>query len=433
MMKRSIVTPLGLAVVLALGVSACGSDDAGEGTAGKGTTLTLGGWSLATTPEFQKLADAFHTENPDITVQVKEYDATNYDTQMTADLAAGTAPDIYVMKNLRNFHTYQSGGALQDVSDVAATYDAKTQGLDFYKADGKAYAVPYRQDSWYLYYNKDLFKKAKVAEPDGSWTWDDYSAAAKKLTAGLKIGGSPAVGTYEHTWQSLVQGFALAQTPGADLLSGNFSYMTPYYQRSMDLQESGAQTGFGTATTNSMTYQAQFGTQKAAMMPMGSWYVATLLAQQEKGDAEKFAWGIAPAPQRDKSTTAKPVTFGDPTGMGINPKVSGAKRDAAKKFLGFIGGEKSATALAGIGITPAYASTTVTDTYFALKGIPTDKLSKFTFDNHDTKPENPVSKHTTALQNLLKESHSSIMSKSVPVEKGIADAQGRATNEVLNK
>ncbi|HEX8631317.1 MAG TPA: extracellular solute-binding protein [Catenuloplanes sp.] len=432
-MKRSIAMPIGLAVVLALGVSACGSDDASEGTAGKSTTLTLGGWSLATTPEFQKLADAFRAENPDITVQVKEYDATNYDTQMTADLAAGSAPDIYVMKNLRNFHTYQSGGALQDVSDVAAKYDANTKGLNFYQVDGKAYAIPYRQDSWYLYYNKDLFKKAQVAEPDGSWTWDDYAAAAKKLTTGLKGSGAGAMGTYQHVWQSTVQGFALAQTPGADLLKGDFSYMTPYYQRSLDLQESGAQATFGTATTNTLTYQSQFGTQKAAMMPMGSWYVATLLAQQAKGDAAKFEWGIAPAPQRDKSTTSNPVTFGDPTGMGINPKVSGAKRDAAKKFLGFIGGEKSATAMAGIGITPAYASTTVTDAYFALKGIPTDKLSKFAFATHDTKPENPVSKHTTALQNLLKETHSSIMSKSVPAEKGITDAQGRAKSQVLNK
>jgi multiple sugar transport system substrate-binding protein len=433
MMKRSTGTALGLAVVLTLALSACGEDGGDEGSAGKGTTLTLGGWSLATTPEFQELADAFHTANPDITVQVKEYDATNYDTQMTADLAANTAPDIYVMKNLRNFFTYQSGGALKDVSDVAAGYDANTKGLDSYKVDDKTWAIPYRQDSWYLYYNKDLFKKAAVGEPDGSWTWDDYAAAAKKLTAGLKGSGSAALGTYQHVWQSPVQGFALAQTPGADLLKGDFSYMTPYYRRALDLQESGAQVNYGTATTNTLTYQSQFGTQKAAMMPMGSWYVATLLSQQAKGEAEKFQWGIAPAPQFDKSTTSRPVTFGDPTGMGLSPKLSGAKLDAAKKFLGFIGGEQSATALAGIGITPAYASETVTGTYFGLAGVPTDKLSKFAFSTHDTRPENPVSKHTTALQNLLLETHSSIMSKSAGVEKGIADAQARAAGEVLNK
>ena len=52
---------------------------------------------------------------------MKEYDAANYDTQMIADLAAGSAPDIYVQKNLKNFYTYQNGKQLLDVSDVAAT------------------------------------------------------------------------------------------------------------------------------------------------------------------------------------------------------------------------------------------------------------------------------------------------------------------------
>lgn len=431
-MKRSRLTAAGFAVVLTLGMSACGGG-ADESSGSQGTTLTLGGWSLSTTPEFQKLADTFHAANPGITVKVKEYDATNYDTQMIADLAANTAPDIYVMKNLLHFWTYESGGALKDVSDVAAKYDANTKGLDVYKVDGKTWAIPYRQDSWYLYYNRDLFDAAKVAYPDGSWTWDDYAAAAKKLTAGLASKGSGALGTYQHVWQSPVQGFAQAQTPGADLLTGNFGYLTPYYQRALDLQNSGAQVNYGTASTNSLTYQAQFGTQKAAMMPMGSWYVATLLAQQRTGDAQKFAWGIAPAPQADKSTIAKPVTFGDPTGMGINPKLSKSKLDAAKAFLGFIGGEQAAEALAGIGITPAFLSTGVTDAYFALAGVPTDKLSKFAFTTHDTKPENPVSKYTSGMQAMLLETHTAIMSKSTSVDKAIADAQQRAKSEVLNK
>ena len=74
------------------------------------------------------------------------------------------------------------------------------------------------------------------------------------------------------------------------------------------------------------------------MMPMGTWYVATLLAQQNSGDADKFKWGIAPAPQFDASTagTAKtPVTFGDPTGFGINAADRRSKLTAAKEFLAY--------------------------------------------------------------------------------------------------
>lgn len=439
-MRRTIPTVLGVAaaaISLVLAGCSSGTDTPEAAPFPTGpVTISLAGWSLSTTPEFQTLADGFHTEHPNVTVEVKEYSAADYDTQMTADLAAGTAPDIYVQKNLKNFFTYQDGGQLVDVSDIAGGLSG-VGGLSGYQIDGKTYAIPYRQDSWVLYYNKDLFDKAKVAYPDGTWTWDDYATAAKKLTTELKAAGSSAVGTYEHSWQSTVQGFALAQTSGADLASGNFSYLKPYYTRALDLQTSGAQASFGTVTTNKLTYQAQFGKQQAAMLPMGTWYVATLLKQRGTGDADKFNWGIAPIPQFSSATTGTsktPVSFGDPTGLGINAAVSsGEKLTVAKAFLAYAAGEAAAKALAGIGITPANTSDSVVQTYFSLTGLPTDDLSKFAWGKHDTKPENPVSKFTAGLQNVLNELHTSVMSGSTSIDDAITAAQNKAKNEVLNQ
>lgn len=303
-MKRSIVGGLSVAALAVTTLTACGGDDADAGAGGGGAeaadgpvTLSLAGWSLATTPEFQVLADAFHAENPDVTVELAEYDATNYDTQMIADLAAGSAPDLYVLKNLLNFHTYQDGGQLLDVSDAAASLDESTSGLGAYEVDGATYAVPYRQDSWYVYYNRDLFDAAGVEAPGECWTWDEYADTATALTTALAASGSDAKGAYQHVWQSTVQGFANAQSEDVDILDGDYDHLAPYYERSLELQATGAQVDYGSATTNSLTYQSQFGTQKAAMLPMGSWYVATLIAQQESGDADTFAWGLAPAPQ----------------------------------------------------------------------------------------------------------------------------------------
>jgi multiple sugar transport system substrate-binding protein len=433
MMKRSIATVLGVAMAASMALAGCGDDDSAE--ADGPVTLSLSGWSLATTPEFKTLADGFHAANPDVTVSVKEYDAANYDTQMIADLAAGSAPDVYVQKNLKNFYTYQNGKQLLDVSDVAAQLGDKAGGIKNYAVDGKTYAVPYRNDGWVLYYNKALFDQAKIAYPDGSWTWDTYAATSKQLTAALRKAGSKALGDYQHTWESTSLAFAAAQTPGANPESGDFAYLKPYYVRSLDLQKAGAQVSYGTATTNKLTYQAQFGKQEAAMMTMGTWYIATLRSQQEKGDADKFEWGIAPAPQFDASTagTSKtPVTFGDPTGLGINPAISKAKIAAAKKFLAYAAGAPGAKALAGIGITPADTSAVTAD-FFALKGVPTDELSKFAFGTHDIKPENPVSKHTAGLGNVLKDLHSGVLSGSKDIDAAITEAQTRAKNEVLNK
>ena len=434
-MKRTIPAVISAATALTLVLAGCGGEDEPVDPNAP-VTITLAGWSLSSTPEFKTLADGFKATHPNVTVELKEYDAANYDTQMTADLAAGTAPDVYVLKNLKNFYTYQSGGQLLDVSD--ATSDVATiPALAPYQVDGKAYAVPYRQDSWVLFYNKALFDQAKVAHPDGNWTWDDYATAAKQLTTGLQAAGaSTATGTYQHVFQSTVQGFALAQTPNANLLSGDFTYLKPYYQRSLDLQAAGAQPTYGTANTNKLTYQAQFGKQQSAMLPMGTWYIATLLNQRKSGDADTFEWGIAPAPQFDKSTTgtsATPVTFGDPTGMGINPKIDKSKVAAAKAFLSYVAGEDAGKKLAGIGITPAQTSDPITETLFGLDGVPADDLSKFAYATRTIKPENPVSKHTAGLQNLLNETHSAILSDSKDPDEALNEARTRAKNEVLNQ
>jgi multiple sugar transport system substrate-binding protein len=438
-MKPTFRALLGVAAAASLTLAGCGGGEEVPEAAAfptEAVTITLSGWSLSTTPEFKTLADGFKALHPNVTVQVKEYDAAQYDTLMTADLSAGTAPDIITQKTFKNYHAYATGGALLDVSDVAGKLPATTSAKNAYTIDGKTYGVPYRQDSWVLYYDKDLFDKAGVKYPDGSWTWDDYAKNAKDLTTGLKAAGSTAVGTYQHSWQSTVQGFALSQTKGADITKPDYAWLKPYYTRVLDLQATGAQPSFGTVSTAKLTYQAQFGKQSAAMMPMGTWYVATLLAQQKSGDANKFNWGIAPAPQLDKSTTGTsntPTTFGDPTGMSLNGALTGAKVTVAKAFLEYASGPEGAKALAGIGITPADTSEAVAKAYFSLAGVPTDELSKFAWTKHNTTPENPVSKYTVGVQNVLNTLHSAVLSNSKTIDAAITEAQNQAKSTVLNQ
>lgn len=450
-MKRSILTGVTALAAATLVLTACSSGgdggteattsaSGGETTAAETeaeaepVTLTLAGWSLATTPEFQVLADGFTAEHPNVTIEVKDYDAANYETQITADLAAGAAPDLYTLKQLMTFPTFQEGGQLVDVSDVAAELSSDISGLDNYEVDGVTYAVPYRQDAWYLYYNIDLFEAAGVDIPDGSWTWEDYQSAAEKLTTGLATAGkTDAKGTYQHSWQSTVQGFANAQGQGdGAFLEGDWEYMVPFYESAIDMQAAGSQAEFGAITTNSLTYQGQFGTQKAAMMPMGSWFVATLLAQKASGDAEEFNWGFAPAPQVTSETVEKPVTFGSTTAIGINPKIDEDKLAAAKEFLTYIGSEEASVELAKIGIMPAYTTQPVADAMFAIEGMPTDDLSKFTFSTHDIGLEVPLGSDSPALNTILKDAHSAIMTGSISPADGIAQAIDRAKAEVLS-
>ncbi|WP_194765030.1 ABC transporter substrate-binding protein [Microbacterium sp. UFMG61] len=425
-MNRKILAAGSIAAVAALALAGCsGSSDAGESTDPDApVTLTLSGWSIDTTPEFQTLADAFTADHPNVKIELKEYDAAEYNTLVTADLAAGSGPDIITQKEVKYVTTFQEGGQLLDVSDVALPEGIS--GADSYEVDGAAYAVPYRQDSWVLFYNKALFDAAGVEQPDGSWTWEDYADAAAALTT------DGSKGTYLHRWQSTVQGFANAQT-GTSVLDGDFSNMKDYYDSTLALQDAGDQVDFNTSTANQLTYQGEFGTQKAAMMLMGTWYTATLIAQQASGEANDFEWGIAPAPQLDEKTAGTdntPVTFGDPTGFGINANIDSAKVDAAKQFLEFAASEEGAQALAEIGITPALTNDAVVESYFAVEGAPTDDLSTFAWSTHDVLPENPTSSKTATIQGILADLHTAVMSGSVSVDDAIKTAEDRVKNEV---
>ncbi|MDR0285400.1 MAG: extracellular solute-binding protein [Propionibacteriaceae bacterium] len=434
-----------MAGALAFGLAGCGSGGttstptttaAGTqtATASAPVTLTMSGWSLKTTPEFQTLVDAYKKVAPNVTITLKEYDPNTYEQLMLTDMTGGQAPDIITIKQAKYTWQWATGNALMDVSDVVAGLSKDVTGAASYAVNGKNYGVPYRQDSWLLFYNKDLFDAAGVAVPDGKWTWDTYASTAKDLTTKLAAAGKTALGTYEHSWQSTLQGFANAQkgdntNPAGPYMTGNYTYMQPYYDRALDLQNSGAQVAYGDISTNKLTYQAQFGKQSTAMMLMGSWYIATLVSQQTSGDADKFTWGMAPAPQVDSSTVSTPVTFGDPTGMGINAKIDPSKLQAAKDFLAFVASEDAAKALAGIGITPSTSSDAVTAAVFATAGMPSDALSKTAYQVHKTMPENPSGADVMNISTVLGAAHTAIMSGSADATSELATASQKVKDK----
>lgn len=440
-MKRSIVTGAATFAALALVLTACSSGNGGSSSAGStgddaasdaDITLTWAGWGLAQSPEFQVLADDFSASHPHITVEMKDYSAQDYVTQITADLAGGVAPDMYSLKGPTDLPPLQEGGQLLDLADI--TIAPEVQGPGEWAVDGVQYAVPFRSDSWFLYYNADLFKEAGVDIPDGKWTWDDYSAAAEKLTKAFQEQGKTDVkGTYLHNWSILVQSFANVQAqPDGAFLEADWEYMVPFYENAIALQDAGAQVSFGAISANSLTYGGQFGNQKTAMMPMGSWYLGAYLKAVDSGDAEKFEWGIAPVPQLSPDTFDNPVTFGSGTGAGINPKIDPSKVEAAKEFMQYLVSEEAGTALAKIGVTPAFINEKVADEMFSVDGMPGDELSRWTYVTHQTGAEFPLGPETTPLVNILDDAHSAIMSGSVSPTDGIKQAMDRAKAEVLN-
>jgi multiple sugar transport system substrate-binding protein len=426
-MKRTTLAAIALAVTAGLGLTGCaGAAGPAEPQSQDGKTrLTVSVWNYEGTPEFKALFDGYEAANPDVDIEPVDILADDYPQKVTTMLAGGDTTDVLTMKNVIDYARYANNGQLQEINGVVDTVGKDDlAGLDAFDIDGKYYAAPYRQDFWLLYYNKELLKAAGVEEPK-DLTWDEYTALAQKLTT--EEGGKKVYGTYHHIWRSVVQAIAAAQNNG-DQISGEYGFFEDQYNTALELQKSGATLDFGTAKSQKTSYRTMFETGQAAMMPMGTWYIAGVL-QAKKDGKTSVDWGLAPLPQKDSN--GKVSTFGSPTAFAVNKNA--ANSEEARKFIEWAAGEEGAKAISKIGVVPALQNDAVTDTYFQLEGLPTDELSKKAFSPDETALEMPVSDKSAATDKILNQEHDLIMVGERSVADGITEMGKRVKSEVLGQ
>lgn len=423
MSAASIVASAALMTACGSGSDSSGSaDSSGSDSGSDKTTLTITTWDYETTPEFKALFEAFEEANPDITVEPVDIASSDYDTKLTTMLSSGDTTDILTMKNLLSYGNYAYRDQLMDLTDHISSLDtaAAQDSYDMYEVNGKTYAQPYRTDFWVLYYNKDLFDAAGIAYPE-NLTWDEYQDLASQLTDS----DNGVYGDYQHTWRSTIQAIAQVQNDGDLMDPSDYSYLAPYYDRALAMQEAGSQMDFGTAKTTKVTYSSQFEEGKAAMMYMGTWYTAGLMNRVASGETD-VNWGVAQMPQLEKGTDT--TTFGSPTAFSINKNA--ANSDAAQKFIDFATGEEGAKVLAGIGVVPSYRTDAINDIYFGLDGMPTDEEAQAAYNPATIGIEFPVAEDGAAVDKILAEEHELIMVGDESVEDGIANMEKRVANEL---
>ena len=87
---------LGLAgISIAATVAACSSSTPAASTSSASGEVTYWLWDSNQQPVYQKVADAFHAANPNITVKITQYSWDDYWTNVTNGFVAGTAPDVF--------------------------------------------------------------------------------------------------------------------------------------------------------------------------------------------------------------------------------------------------------------------------------------------------------------------------------------------------
>lgn len=140
---------------------------------------------------FQAAAQHF-TEATGIEVNVVQYPYAEVREKQLLELTSGTGNlDIVSVDGriwLAELHPYLEPLRLEE-SDLG---DFVPSMLDLFRygQERTLYALPVRVGGWVLMYRKDLFDAAGLTAPK---TWDDFLAAARRLTKGGVYGFAPAL------------------------------------------------------------------------------------------------------------------------------------------------------------------------------------------------------------------------------------------------
>ena len=107
--------------------------------------------------------------------------------RLATSFAGGTPPDVFLL-NYRFYGQFAARGVIEPVqdrlegSDAFEEEDFYPQALEAFRRDGELVCLPQNISSLVVYYNRDLFRRAGVAEPKSGWTWNDMVQKAIKLT-----------------------------------------------------------------------------------------------------------------------------------------------------------------------------------------------------------------------------------------------------------
>jgi len=144
--------------------------------------FTVAEYSSKTGPFFQEMADAFHKENPDITINIQVVPWDTLLQRLTTDIAGGQAPDISII-GTRWLVDFASQGIAEPV-DSYLTPEFKSTFIDTFMSpgiiDGKIMGLPVAASARAMLVNTELFEKAGAKVPTN---WDEFYEAAKKLKA----------------------------------------------------------------------------------------------------------------------------------------------------------------------------------------------------------------------------------------------------------
>ena len=182
-----------VALVVGLIAAACGGSESSESPAGGLTTdpvtLTIQIFNAGGQAELeyrQAQAADFTALHPNVTVEIVQ--SGNYIDTVLPQIAAGTVGDVIWTDTDTGFTQFAVAGAFEPLDSYIAAdgYDLSPYPaalLKSFQVDGAQLVMPNSVLPFnFVYYNKDIFSAAGVAEPTSDWSIAEFVDAARKTT-----------------------------------------------------------------------------------------------------------------------------------------------------------------------------------------------------------------------------------------------------------
>lgn len=384
-------------------------------------TLKWAIWDQETTQYWNDIKDAYEASHEGVTIEMVDLGSTDYMTVLATELSgSGSDFDVVTIKDVPGYATLVQKNAILALDDYI-----KADGVDLAQyagatdqvvVDGKLYELPFRNDFWVVFYNKDLFDAKGVAYPTNDMTFEEYDALARQMTD--TTFGSQVYGTHYHTWRSAVQLFGVLDGEHT-ILDGEYSAFKPYYEMVLNQENDGVCRKYTDLKTEGLHYSAAFSGGDVAMLNMGSWFIATMISNLQSGEYDSSLcgnWGIVKYPHAQGVEAGS--TLGTITGLSVTA-VSDTP-DAAWEFVKWVSGAEGAAVMASSGNFPAIMTDEVKDMIAGLEGFPTDAESKEALSVSNLYLEVPYGENVSEINSVLDSYHGSIMTKELSIDDGIS-------------
>ncbi|QPK81242.1 carbohydrate ABC transporter substrate-binding protein [Schaalia sp. ZJ405] len=340
--RQSIATVTAVALVSALGLSACGTGGSSESGASADGVITLSIYidsdPLTSIALWDSLVEKFNSSHDKIQISYETHPGgSEGDNLVKTRLATGDMNDLLWYNSGSLLKALRPDETLVDLSDQEWTDKVNDNWKQAVSTDSGLYELPVGTSfAFGMIYNKDIYKNLGLKIPR---SWDEFMANNEKIKA---AGITPVVQTYSDTWSSQIPvlgdayNVMAADPDWADKYTANKAKYVDEpaiqgFQHMQDVFDRGYMNDdFASATYNDGMKMLAEGT--GAHYPMLTSNAAAAIGQNYPDADSKI--GVFPIPS--DSPEINGLTIGTPKGMSIPKSTKGDKLKAAIEVLNWL-------------------------------------------------------------------------------------------------